>query len=163
MPEARGHTVPESVRELLPDADAIDAFVTHLRAELAATAPPFDWDSAEAVGTFQRLADAFAADLFACSHPQRLVSRTRGRTSLDLWVPRQIPNGTGGLTATPAGVMVAPSRGILDSGRGVPLDLGDSMEVRAEAAVWVGPLPGYSEGYLCFQHCWNPRGGALDV
>jgi len=125
--------------------------------------PPerFDWENAHAVGTFQRLGTTSSFNCVQVAEVMPLISRWKGRTSLTLWVSREVPvNGV--MVANPAGVMVAESRAKLDAGGGVPFNIGDSGNVRSEGPVWVGPQPRQEAGYVCYEHCFDPVEGALD-
>lgn len=127
--------------------------------------PELSPDSTEPVGVFQLLADAVAVDLVVLpaggASEFRIVSRTRSRSSVSLWVPRMVPLA-GAMVPTAAGVMVGSSQGQLQSGRGAPLSVGDSATVDSRAGLWVGLQPGARAGYVCYLHCWDPVGGALD-
>lgn len=123
---------------------------------------PWSRTNVQATPTFQRLAAAFSLNLIAVDTNQggtaKVVGRQPGRTRLTLWVPEEVPI-SGTMTATPAGVLVAASEGEIQQNIGVPLNVGDSIDISSEQGVWVGLQPGNTVGYVCALHCFDPAGG----
>jgi hypothetical protein len=134
---------------------------------------PWQIDNSAALSVFQRLADAGDNGLLqvtATIQTLRVVGRTPGRTSLDLWVPSEVPSA-GGMITTPAGVLWGYDEGELQqtsagfgSIGGVPMGVGDSVRITNEAGVWIATLPGASSGWCAFNHSFDTagaRGGLL--
>jgi hypothetical protein len=124
-----------------------------------------------ALAVFQRLGDTAVTRLFVVSSAgpgsgtAKIVGRTSGRTSLDLWVPAQVPSGSGTMIPTPAGVIFGfdegeiqqTSNGVGNLG-GAVLNVGDAVKINAESAVWVAPQPGQTIGYVYMLHAFDIPG-----
>jgi hypothetical protein len=108
----------------------------------------FPTDNREAVGVFQRCSEFWSARVVVvdanAGGTAEVAGRQRGRSSIKIWVPTTLPNGT-----TPAGVIIAPTQGEVQAGgnSGVVLNAGDSITLRTEAPVFAGLLGNNSTGY----------------
>ena len=89
-----------------------------------------------------------------------VVGRQKGRASLALWVPSQVPID-GVMTDTPAGVFFAPSKAELSLVTMPPLNVGDSVLIASEGSCYVGLLPGETTGWVAWMTLTNPVGGGL--
>lgn len=123
---------------------------------------PFDVPADQALGVWQRASADWDVGLVVVTAANdgvsKVVGRQVGRASLALWVPTSvIINGV--LTATPAGVVIAPDPGNLF--QGAVLNVGDSLQLLTEASCYIGLLPGQASGYLQYVSLTNPVGGGL--
>ena len=125
---------------------------------------PWAVDNDHALGIWQRAADNWTTGLLQVtldnSGVSLVVGRQKGRGSLALWVPTKVPiNGV--MTATPAGVRIAPSASEMFN---VPcLNVGDSLLIVSEASCYAGLLPETETGWVAWLSLENPVGGGLDV
>lgn len=114
-----------------------------------------------AMPVFQRLADDFATGVYVANTTReggtiKVVGRRKGRTRLTLWVPSSyFPGGQAPAVVTPFGVIVSEDEGKAQQGEGVPLFVGDSMDVSSEASVWASVQPGQTIGVVAWIDCWD--------
>lgn len=124
---------------------------------------PWSVPNSKALHTFQRLSSDWQTNLIVLSSGLdindngvvKVVNALPGRSAVTLWVPAQVPI-SGSMTTTPAGVMFSSDEGDLIQGYGTPLNVGDSVTVDAEGAIYAGLQPGESSGYVAYMHCFNP-------
>ncbi len=124
--------------------------------------PQFDTENGDAVPVFQRAAHDWTSGALALNNnsqegPVQIVGRQKGRLSTTLWVPAKDANGN-----VPNGVTFASTEGELqNAGYPAVLNVGDSVTINSEAAVWCAVISGNTTGLVCFKTEYNPAGGEL--
>jgi len=146
-----------------PAVDALPAATPDQAGDLGARGKkPWSTSNDKALGVWQRAAEEWTTGLLqvtqANSGISLVVGRQKGRGSLALWVPSQVPIA-GVMTATPAGVFVAPSAAEMFSVP--PLNVGDSLLIVSEGSCYAGLLPGQTTGWIAWMSLVNPTGGGL--
>lgn len=125
---------------------------------------PWDVANDEALPVYQRASLDWSAGLVQVTEANDgtavVVGRQKGRASLALWVPSEVPIA-GVMTATPAGVFFAPSKAELSLVTMPPLNVGDSVLIASEGSCYVGLLPGETTGWVAWMTLTNPIGGGL--
>lgn len=125
---------------------------------------PFSTDNGEAFPTFERSAHDWRGGVVAVnlnnSGTAQVVGRLPGRKKITLWVPDQLVVG-GALVTPAAGVLFATTEGEMQSYGGTILNVGDAATIEAEAAVFIGLIPGAVVGYVQFMEFYNPPGGGI--
>jgi hypothetical protein len=91
-----------------------------------------------------------------------VVGRQKGRSSITIWVPSLMPNGV-----APLGVLIAADPSALQT-QGVPTDVvvlnvGDSVTIASEGAVWAGVIGANASGACQFIQTTNPLGRGRDL
>lgn len=127
------------------------------------TRKPFGTENEEALPVNQRSAYAWSPRLIIVSSdtPVLVAGRQKGRQGVSLWVPTSvIINGT--LTTTPAGVMIGSDPQEATSAVTV-MNVGDSIRIQTEGAVFAALVPGTAAGYLQVIVEVNPPGGELGI
>ena len=123
--------------------------------------PRWATSNARALPVFQRLADDWATGVYVVNRSSsgsgtiKVAQRRPGRTSLTLWVPSSYFPAGGALTTTPAGVIVAEDEGKAQEFLGVPLFVGDAMQIDSEGPVWASYQPGQTTGVVAWMDCWD--------
>ena len=122
--------------------------------------PQFDTDNPDAVPTFERASHDWTGQYQTVGlSPIQLVGRQKGRKNTTIWVPAKDVNGN----AT-QGVVIASSDAELQGAAAtsaVVLNVGDSITIESEGAVWVACLPANTTGNVQYTTAYNPAGGEL--
>jgi hypothetical protein len=121
----------------------------------------FDTENGDAIAVYQRAAhdwDSGAITLGSgTAGPVMVVGRQRGRLATTLWVPAKDANGN-----VPNGVIIASTQGeIQGAGYPIVLNVGDSLTINSEGAVFASVIAGNTTGLVFFKTEYNPAGGEL--
>jgi hypothetical protein len=91
----------------------------------------------------------------------QLFGRRKGRRSVTLACPTAMLN-LAGSAVTVVGFQFSHNRGVVDNNSGFQVNPGDSVEVDAEAPLFVSPLPGNTYGCIQWIETFDAAGGPVD-
>lgn len=117
---------------------------------------PWSIENEEALAVYQRAAQGGAVrqiTLSATNPVVQAVGRLKGRVQVTLWVD----------SGATFGVAWGFNEGDVQQGVGVPLNVGDSVTLPCEAAVWIGLQSGQTTGRVNVLDLYNPPGGGLGL
>lgn len=99
---------------------------------------PFPDEPGQSLPVWQRAALDWSARSFPTigPNPMRIAQRVLGRLQVTVWVP----------STASQGVLLAPSKDMVDETYGVVLLPGNSITLPTEASVWASPVSGQTSG-----------------
>ncbi len=91
-----------------------------------------------------------------------VVGRQKGRTAVTIWVPTLMPNGV-----APLGVLLSADvnalQGLGANADVIVLNVGDSVTIPTEGAVYAGVIGANATGFCQFFQTTNPLGNGRDL
>lgn len=121
-------------------------------------------DNEDALPVNQRAAHDFRTGVVPVninnSSTAKVVMRRPGRKSVTIWIPAQVVLG-GVLITPPNGVMWGNNEGELEAGAGSYLAIGDSVTLEVEAPVYIGLVPGTTQGYVQYLDQFDGPAGSI--